>query len=362
MGDVRKFFAGGITALGFYSFFDQIIDDQAALRIILKGGPGTGKSTLMKKIGSEIAALGYDLEEFYCSSDADSLDAIMIPAVNATVIDGTAPHIVDPVYPGCVDEIVDLGRFWDRNKLVARRSEIINLIDQNKACYPHVYRYLQAAKALYDHNCELNKSWTDWVQVNSVTKNLIAEILPKQNNPGLGKIRHLFASAFTPQGPVNHLPCIMQTAAKQYIIKGEPGTGKEVINQSIIQEAVRRGYYIEAYHCSLVPTKIDHLFIPLLNIAVITSYPPHIYENESAETINLNDYMNHYKRLEHQYTLHKNFVLFEELSALALGQLKKAKAIHDDLELIYVRHMDFGRYEALQQEIISKITALPEGE
>ena len=48
MGCVRKFFAGSNTPLGFYSFFDQIIDLMQAHRFfILKGGPGTGKSTLM---------------------------------------------------------------------------------------------------------------------------------------------------------------------------------------------------------------------------------------------------------------------------------------------------------------------------
>ncbi|MCS4455740.1 hypothetical protein JTT01_05220 [Clostridium botulinum] len=47
----KHFFAGGNTAEGFYSLFNNIIDINNANRIIyLKGGPGTGKSSLMKSI------------------------------------------------------------------------------------------------------------------------------------------------------------------------------------------------------------------------------------------------------------------------------------------------------------------------
>ena len=44
MGRIRKFFAGGITPQGFYSFFDQIVSGMPYRVYILKGGPGTGKT------------------------------------------------------------------------------------------------------------------------------------------------------------------------------------------------------------------------------------------------------------------------------------------------------------------------------
>ena len=41
--------SGGNTSKGFYSRFDNIISPEEARRIfVIKGGPGTGKSTLMK--------------------------------------------------------------------------------------------------------------------------------------------------------------------------------------------------------------------------------------------------------------------------------------------------------------------------
>ena len=51
-GKIVNYFAGGNTARGFHSLYDSNL--QGLERIyILKGGPGTGKSSLMKKIGNE---------------------------------------------------------------------------------------------------------------------------------------------------------------------------------------------------------------------------------------------------------------------------------------------------------------------
>ena len=45
-------FPGSNTSKGFYSFYRYILTQDNANRILcLKGGPGTGKSSLMKKVG-----------------------------------------------------------------------------------------------------------------------------------------------------------------------------------------------------------------------------------------------------------------------------------------------------------------------
>ncbi|MDO7203979.1 hypothetical protein Q5M85_07220 [Paraclostridium bifermentans] len=33
------------------------------------------------------------------------------------MLDATAPHIIDPKNPGAIDEILDLGRYWDRKTI-----------------------------------------------------------------------------------------------------------------------------------------------------------------------------------------------------------------------------------------------------
>ena len=88
-----QFYLGANAPSGFYSLYDQLIDpDQAQDVMILKGGPGCGKSSLMRKVGAAMEERGLTVEYIQCSGDPDSLDAVVIPALATAIVDGTAPH------------------------------------------------------------------------------------------------------------------------------------------------------------------------------------------------------------------------------------------------------------------------------
>ncbi len=96
-GKIIHYFAGGNTARGYYSLFESNIADLDRI-FILKGGPGTGKSTLMKEIGVHWLGKGYNVEYLHCSSDPDSIDALIFPTLKVGIVDGTAPHVIEPKY------------------------------------------------------------------------------------------------------------------------------------------------------------------------------------------------------------------------------------------------------------------------
>ena len=105
-GHKRNIFPGGNTPYGFHSYYNYIMPQNKAEKIFcLKGGPGTGKSTIMKEIGEYFIDNGEDVDFLWCSSDPDSLDGVVIKSRNVAVVDGTAPHIVDPENPGAVDRM-----------------------------------------------------------------------------------------------------------------------------------------------------------------------------------------------------------------------------------------------------------------
>ena len=65
---MQNYFAAANTAAGFLSWFDDIFDPRSLDYIyIIKGGSGTGKSTLMKKAAAKAELLGAKCEYFYCS-------------------------------------------------------------------------------------------------------------------------------------------------------------------------------------------------------------------------------------------------------------------------------------------------------
>ena len=97
---------------GFRTYQSEILDSGVLDSLyILKGGPGTGKSTFMKKLLDRALDSGADVRIFKCSSDPDSIDALYITSAAGrfAITDGTAPHERNAEIPGAVDHIIDLG-------------------------------------------------------------------------------------------------------------------------------------------------------------------------------------------------------------------------------------------------------------
>lgn len=96
-----RFFLGANTPQGFVSRFDQLTDSQDGWRkFVIKGGPGSGKSTLMKKVVQQFEKEG--IEIIHCSSDVDSLDGVIVPSRKFCIADGTSPHVRANIIRTCL--------------------------------------------------------------------------------------------------------------------------------------------------------------------------------------------------------------------------------------------------------------------
>ena len=88
-----EYFLGANAPTGFYSLYDHLLPPEQARAIyILKGGPGCGKSTLMRKVAAWAQEAGLETEYILCSGDPDSLDALILPGRAVAIVDGTAPQ------------------------------------------------------------------------------------------------------------------------------------------------------------------------------------------------------------------------------------------------------------------------------
>ena len=69
------------------------------------------------------------VQEIFCSSDPHSLDGVIAEKNDRRIamVDGTAPHERDAVIPGAIDEIINLGDFWERRWLVGQKENIKRL-------------------------------------------------------------------------------------------------------------------------------------------------------------------------------------------------------------------------------------------
>lgn len=355
-GKIKHVFPGGNTPQGFFSYYDHVIPIDATRIFLLKGGPGVGKSTFMKKIGQAMVDQGFDIEHHHCSSDPHSLDGLVIPSLNTALIDGTSPHIVDPKHPGCVDEILNLGEYWDESKLVNNKAEIVSCTREISKRFHRAYRMLKAAKAVYDDWEAANSEAMDYKIANQQTTALIEKIFSGITNVGQGKNRKLFASAITPIGPINYIDSISASINNRYIITGFPGTGKATLLAKAADTAITKGLDIETYYCPLDPLKIEHIIIPALNTALLTSTPPHTLSFDNTMlVIDMNECLNPAITRQLDAVTTYNRTTFWELFDKAGAYIKEAKKLHDELETYYVPNIAFSGVDALRKVTLARI-------
>lgn len=91
----RERFFGASTPDGSVNYIDNITENLAS-RYFIKGRPGTGKSTFLKRLARAANEAGFDAELYYCSFDKDSLDMVLVPELSFCVFDSTAPHEMFP--------------------------------------------------------------------------------------------------------------------------------------------------------------------------------------------------------------------------------------------------------------------------
>ena len=138
----QSYFLGANSAYGFHSCYESFCTAPDDFLYIIKGGPGSGKSTFMKKIGAAAEHAGLDVHYVFCSGDPDSLDGVYLPKLHLGYVDGTAPHVIEPAYPGVGGCYLDFSRYFDVSALRALGGEIRHLNAAYKAEYQSAYAFL----------------------------------------------------------------------------------------------------------------------------------------------------------------------------------------------------------------------------
>lgn len=350
---VRKMFPGGNTSRGFYSYYRYVPPENVNRVFILKGGPGAGKSDFMKKIARDMMERGFSIELHYCSSDNDSLDALLIESLKVVLLDGTAPHMIDPKYPGAVDEIVNLGEFWDAKALVSRKGNIIKYSKRKGEHFARAYKMLAASKLVIDDVEAKYGSCMDYGRANLAAAEWSDEMFkgrPISSIPG--NKRHLFAGAYTPGGFVDYSHTLVEENQRLYCVRGYPGTGKTYFLDKLASKAIERGIKVEYFHSPLKPEKIHTIVLCGCNIIVTCNENT---ANNAYKGIDLNSFLDKEKLRYNREHIKKDMELYRQLISEAVSAVSEAKGAHDLLEEYYINSMDFTAVDGLRDSIIKRI-------
>ena len=337
-----RYFAGGNTSNGFCTRFDHILPKEQQKRMFyIKGGPGVGKSSMMKAVGKAAENAGLRVEYFYCSSDPDSLDGVAMPEKGAAMMDGTSPHVYDPVIPGARDTLISLGNFLDEKSLRASREELQETQRLISARFARCYQYLAAAAQVRKAACTgeekpaamrtLLKEWTD--------------VLPLRG--GEGRCRQLFGEAFTPSGLVRRTKFPKET--RRFEIRCPLGCHPDGLMKRLGDTAAARGLDRIELLDPLEPEHVRQLYLPEhdLLFGCAPENDPGALPPERLFALTA--------REEERFDQNA----YELLCQRAVEQLAAAKALHDRLEAPYIHCMDFLKWQTKLDWILEELSLLP---
>ena len=100
---------GTLTPLGARDTV-QSITQHLEKRLFIKGYPGTGKSSMMKKFAKEALSRGYDVQYVWCGLDSNSIDMVILPELSFCIFDSTEPHVYFPDENRPGDELFDIAK------------------------------------------------------------------------------------------------------------------------------------------------------------------------------------------------------------------------------------------------------------
>ena len=317
----------------------------------------------MKRLGEDFSAADIDVEYHWCSSDNNSLDGVVLGSGEYCVLDGTAPHVVDPVFPGAVDEIINLGEYWNRSLIEQNRETIITLTGKIGRCFGRAYNRLKESKLAMD---EWASYYEDAINSEAVSRNVLAlasDFLAGATSYS-GSARHLFAAAITPLGLVTFAESLAGPDASIFAVKGSPGSGKSHLYSHILDLIKLRAIKAEIYHNPLDPAEIDIILLPETS-ALLIDLSAYLANYENAASGHKLKRMLDFDPLIPATALEKNDQLiasarqrFEAGISGAVANIKTAKDYHDQLETYYTPAMDLESIEQFRTKLRDELLEL----
>ncbi len=342
----HRFFAAANSAGGFKNYFDDIFPSESLDSVfILKGGPGTGKSTLLREAANRFDRPNIQVEVFHCSSDPSSLDGVILRSEghSACILDGTAPHERDARLPGAADEIINLGECFDTKSLRAKKAEILSLQRKKGLAYKEAYFYL----GLFSIFADKIKAETE----SRLKKDTIKEWARLHFQQKTRTDRHAdFAvrpiRAFCKDGIVA-LDSYEKIAKETIFICGDAMECAVLISaiHAILCKEGNSGYYSPS---PLLPELLDGLLFNNFNTAVTISKKP------DRSGVSASDFFSQ-RDLEAEEKAKEYTAEAERYLTAAKGALASASAHHFALERIYTPAMRFDRLNHIKEALFERI-------
>ena len=354
INDAPKIFLAANSADGFINGFKNFTENKNDwYTYIIKGGPGTGKSSFMKKVAQIATEKGENVIISPCSSDPNSLDAVMLENKKIMILDGTAPHTVDPVCPGVKDEIINFGEFWNNDILINQKENIIEANSKNKQFHKRAALCIKAAGRVKRDNMKIALLAADIEKTVDFAEKVANKHLTSTFDRSEETV--CFLSGITPEGEIYFIDTIDALVGNKIVISDELQTVSNIFMSIVRDIALAKGYSIITLKNNLLPNeKIDHIIIKEANVAFCTE-TKNVKINSNNRNIRAERFMDETQLCKYAKRIKLNKRLEKEFVKQAVEALKQAKFAHDELEKFYINAMDFNKANEFSKQFFERI-------
>ena len=171
-------------------------------------------------------------------------------------------------------------------------------------------------------------------------KDLTVRYRRRGGEPGLTALR--FLGGETWMGPVRRFDTVEALCPRVYALQDSFGLAGAAL-EGLLETAAERGWNTVACPAPEEPERLEHLLIPGLGLAFVTSRPGMDYGKKPFRRIRLDALGTAEKRARLRFETRMAALLREE----GRHALMDAKAAHDRLEAVYNPYVDFDGVRAL---------------
>lgn len=170
----RHMFLGAATPKGPVDFVQNLTEEMDK-RYFIKGRPGSGKSSMLKKVAAAAKERGFDVEIYHCGFDPHSLDMVLLPELKTAIFDSTAPHEHFPDREG--DEVIDMyAHAIAPGTDETHATQINDIRERYSAKMQQATSCLSQGKELRDQLDAIYRHATDFAKLKEIQTGIQAEI------------------------------------------------------------------------------------------------------------------------------------------------------------------------------------------
>lgn len=173
-GVISDRFLGAATAYGAIDYIENITEN-IGKRYFIKGRPGTGKSTFMRKIANKAIQNGFDVSCYHCAFDPKSIDMVVVKELDVCLFDSTAPHEHFPSRNN--DEVIDFYEMASKRNIDREyKAELFEISSEYKEKVSFATDSISKANSLFAKNDAESMKLCDSKNILCIAEVIAAEL------------------------------------------------------------------------------------------------------------------------------------------------------------------------------------------